>query len=132
MLCVREEARKWLEQSIEDLNTAKDTLSTGHYYAVAFWSHQAAEKALNALLIDGGKAVGTHDLNELLNVIHDELNIPINDVLSDVNKLTVHYTISRYPDAANGVPARLYSKSYAEELLSSAQRVVEWVRRNLQ
>ncbi|WP_338598223.1 HEPN domain-containing protein [Sulfolobus tengchongensis] len=129
---MRDEARKWLEQAIEDLNTAKDIINAGHYYASAFWSQQAAEKALKAFLIEKGKIVRTHDLNEIVEIIKQELGVSVDEIFEDANKLTVHYTISRYPDAANGVPARIYTRSDAEELLVRAQRVIEWVKRNLQ
>ena len=33
---MREEAEKWFKQALEDLQTARDTISTGHYYAAVF------------------------------------------------------------------------------------------------
>ena len=36
----------WWEQSEEDLATARSNLESGRYYASAFFSQQAAEKAL--------------------------------------------------------------------------------------
>lgn len=122
---MREEAKKWFQQALEDL-------STGHYYASAFWAQQSAEKALKALLIDLGKMTRTHDLNEILDEIQREAGIRGDEIRQDVTKLTVHYTIARYPDAANAVPARLYSKEDAEDLIRRAERVVEWVKRYLQ
>jgi HEPN domain-containing protein len=35
--------------------------------------------------------------------------------------------ISRYPDAANGIPAQNYDRSRAEELVGLAERVERWV-----
>nr|WP_281351091.1 HEPN domain-containing protein [Acidianus brierleyi] len=40
--------------------------------------------------------------------------------------------MSRYPDVANSLPAELYSKEDAEELVRRSEKVVTWVRRNLQ
>ncbi|MDT7901812.1 MAG: HEPN domain-containing protein [Acidianus sp.] len=40
--------------------------------------------------------------------------------------------MARYPDAANAVPARLYSKEDAEDLIKRAERIIEWVKRYLQ
>ncbi|WP_291766988.1 HEPN domain-containing protein [Caldivirga sp. UBA161] len=128
---MREEAEKWFKQALEDLATAKDTIATGHYYASAFWAQQAAEKALKALLLDKGKIERTHDLNHLLNVIKEEVGMPVDEIRAEVNKLTLHYIISRYPNAANTVPYLLYNKDDAEELVKKAEKVVEWVRRNL-
>lgn len=44
-----EEGLRWLDQAQADLKTAKDCLKDGNYYASAFFSHQAAEKALKGL-----------------------------------------------------------------------------------
>jgi HEPN domain-containing protein len=52
---MREEAKKWFQQALEDLSTAKDTFFTGH--ASAFWAQESAEKALKALLINFGKTI---------------------------------------------------------------------------
>ncbi|QOJ79256.1 HEPN domain-containing protein [Infirmifilum lucidum] len=129
---MREEAVRWFEQCLADLSTAEDLLRTAHYYAAAFYSQQAAEKALKALLIASGKAVRTHDLVEMLDIIERELRVSVDEIRADASKLTIHYVVSRYPDAANAVPARIYSREDAEDLLRRASRVVEWVRRHLQ
>jgi len=86
---MREEAEKWFKQAIEDLSTAKDTINTGHYYAAVFWAEQAAEKALKSLLLNLGKTIRSHDLNELLNIIKTESSISVDEIRDDVRKLTV-------------------------------------------
>jgi HEPN domain-containing protein len=52
-----------------------------------------------------------------LDEIQRESGIRGDETRQDVDKLTVHYTIARYPDVANAVPARLYSKEDAEDLI---------------
>jgi HEPN domain-containing protein len=128
---MREEALKWYQQALEDLLTAEHLFNTHRYYAVAFWSQQAAEKALRAFLISHGKVVRSHDLNEILDIIERELSITVNEIREDANKLTIHF-ISRYPDAANSIPARIYSRNDAEDLLKRVKKVIEWVKRYLQ
>jgi HEPN domain-containing protein len=129
---VREEALKWYQQALEDLLTAEQLFKAQRYYAVAFWSQQAAEKALKALLIFSGKIVRTHDLNEIIDIVEKELLINVSEIRDDANKLTIHYIVSRYPDAANSIPARIYSINDAEDLLRRAKKVIEWVKQNLQ
>ena len=51
---------------LEDLNATKVLLNNNKYYASAFYSHQAAEKCLEALLLYFGKDVKTHDLSKML------------------------------------------------------------------
>jgi HEPN domain-containing protein len=80
---MRAEAEKWLKQALEDLATAKDTIATGHYYAVAFWAEQAAKKALRALLISEGREERSHDLLELLDIIEEETGLPVEEIRGD-------------------------------------------------
>ncbi|WP_291998617.1 HEPN domain-containing protein [Caldivirga sp.] len=128
---MREEVYKWLQQAFDDLATAKDMVATGHYYAAAFWAQQSADKALKALALSLGKVLRTHDLSEILNTIHEESGLPIDDVKQDANKLTIHYVVSRYPNAANAIPSRIYSRDDAEDLVRRAEKVIQWVRQNL-
>ncbi|MDR7551298.1 MAG: HEPN domain-containing protein, partial [Armatimonadota bacterium] len=49
------------------------------------------------------------------------------EVLSDLRLLNPEYATSRYPDAANGVPAENYDERRATALLQAAERVQRWV-----
>jgi HEPN domain-containing protein len=40
--------------------------------------------------------------------------------------------ITRYPDAANGVPYDLYDKEIADERLKLSQKVLKWVEKELE
>lgn len=61
------EGLRWLEQAEADLKTARDCIDDGNYYATAFFSQQAAEKALKAFLYSRGyRALLTHSILELL------------------------------------------------------------------
>ncbi|MEM2424954.1 MAG: HEPN domain-containing protein [Candidatus Bathyarchaeia archaeon] len=129
---MRREAFLWLIQAERDLKKAVNDLRTEDWDSAAFWSQQAAEKSLKALLIDGGKVYRGHDLLEMAHIIRDNLGIDVEVIMDDLRELTIHYTISRYPNAANAVPSELYTKDRAEELVTRARRVLEWVKRNLQ
>jgi len=48
---VQREAEIWLGQAERDLKKAENDLATGDWDSAAFWSQQAAEKALKALLL---------------------------------------------------------------------------------
>jgi len=125
---MRENVELWLKQSLEDLDTAKVLLNTNKYYASAFYSHQAAKKALKALLLYFGKDVKTHDLSKMLDIIKEEVNLNVEEVRKEALKLNPNYTISRYPDAANSLPYLLYDKSDAEEYLKMAEKIINWVK----
>ncbi|MFA4700349.1 HEPN domain-containing protein [Pyrococcus kukulkanii] len=126
---MREEARLLWEQALEDLKTAEVLIEAGRYYASVFFSQQAAEKALKALYIEVKKELPpkTHSLIRL----SEELNIKDEEILDAVLDLNPEYTVTRYPDAANEVPARIYNRRSAVEHFEKAKKVVEFCRKRL-
>jgi len=123
---MRKEAEQWLKQAESDLKNAKLLLKHGAYDLVAFLSHQIAEKALKHKIIKENKDIPakTHNLKELGDVVE----CPI-DVAVALRDLTPHYIISRYPDAANAIPAEIYTEKIAKMCLENAELVMEWCRK---
>jgi len=123
---VREEVRRLWLQALEDLKTAEVLLEAGRFYASVFFSQQAAEKALKALYIHERAEVPprTHNLLDLLEAlgVSDEA---LRDAAMD---LTPEYVVTRYPDAANGVPAALYNREMAVTHFHKAKLIVDFVR----
>ena len=126
---MRENVELWLKQSLEDLDTAKVLLNNNKYYASTFYSHQTAEKCLEALLLYFGKDVKTHDLSKMLDIIKEDVNLNVEEIRKEALKLNPNYTISKYPDAANSLPYLLYDKNDAEEYLNMAEKIVNWVKK---
>jgi len=129
-----DECLKWMEQAQEDLKTAKILLAQGVFYASVFFSHQAVEKALKAVLLKNGKDPGKiHSLPDLVEILETELDLSVpEDIRSAVYEINPHYVITRYPDAANGVPAKAYNRVKADEIFNKSQEVLKWSRQNLQ
>lgn len=127
---MREETRRLWLQALEDLETAKVMLENRRFYASAFFSHQAAEKALKALFIEVKRELSpkTHNLLELL----EGLDIRDEDVLDVAMELNPEYVVSRYPDAANGVPAQMYNERIARKRYEEAFHIVEYCRGKIQ
>lgn len=125
---MREESKRWWSQALEDLKAAQGNLESKLYYVCAFFSQQAAEKALKALYIEVKREPQprTHDLTELGKL----LTVPkaIMDCLIELNP---GFVVTRYPDAANGIPARMYNERIAASHLEKAKKVIEWVRNRL-
>lgn len=122
----RESLRLW-EQAREDLDTADKLIGVGKYYASVFFSEQAAEKGLKVLYLERKRRVAfTHDLMELT----EELEAPEN-VSHAAAELSPDYLTTRYPDAANAVPAKLYDRASAQMHLELSRQVMEWVKREL-
>ncbi len=130
---MRAEARLWLEQARRDLEAARHLAQTRDWFASVFWCHQVAEKALKALLIASGKAARGHNLLELVRVVESELGVePPREVVRCARYLNPHYMISRYPDAANGLPYELYEEEDALKAIECAEVVLGWVEQLLQ
>lgn len=114
---------------MEDLKAAELNLGSRLFYVCAFLSQQAAEKALKALYIEVKREPQprTHDLTEL----GTSLQVPV-DIMDILIELNPVFVVSRYPDAANGIPARMYNERLASSHLDQARRVIEWARERLQ
>jgi HEPN domain-containing protein len=124
---MRKEVERWFLQAKADFKTAKDCLKAKNYYASVFFSQQAVEKALKAFFIHKKRTLHpkTHDLTELV----AELKVKKFERIA--RKLTPEFVITRYPDAANGVPFMLYDEEDAKEALGYAREVFFWVRAKL-
>lgn len=122
---MRKEIQRWLEQAIEELETAEILLNSKKYFACAFWCQQSLEKFLKALYMHQKKeSIGTtHSLTYLAR----QLNVP-EKYNSFLRNLTKEYFFSRYPDATNDTPYKTYSKSEVEEYLTKTKEVSEWIK----
>ncbi len=123
------EFRRWIESSRRTLQSATRDAEAGDYNWACFKAHQAAEKALKALLWGCGKPAYGHMLPKLLDAIERELSIEVptsvKEACSRLNKL---YTPTRYPDVwTEGIPEDYYTRSEADEAINLAKSVIEWV-----
>jgi len=125
---MRKEVDDWYTQAMADLKTAKNCLKSGDYYASAFFSQQAAEKALKALYIKEKKELPprTHSLIR----IGQALDAPA-DITPALRDLSPEYIITRYPNAAYGIPADIYDEEKAKDRLRKARVILQWVRERL-
>ncbi|MCX8204646.1 MAG: HEPN domain-containing protein [Candidatus Nezhaarchaeota archaeon] len=123
---IREEALDWWSEAKHNLRQARKNFDIEEYSVAAFLCHQAAEKALKALYIVSKSRLPPrgHDLVKLGRLLDAE------EVMDELKTLNPHYTISRYPNAANTVPSELYTKEMAERCLLAAARVFEWAKSN--
>ena len=125
---MRPEAQGWWEQAQEDLQSARATLDAARYYVCAFLCQQALEKALESVWIERLRELPpkTHDLTDLA----EKLAAPegLSTVLKEINPA---YATARYPDAANGLPARAFNDEIARRLLAGAEKVMDWCRSEL-
>jgi len=125
---MRREIERLLKQADRDLDNARKNLTIEAYEVTAFLAEQAVEKYLKAAWVVAKKepAPHTHALTEL----GQGLDVPT-DLRRHLADLTLDYTVSRYPDAANAVPYELYDEQTARAKVETAQAVIAWLRRKI-
>jgi HEPN domain-containing protein len=121
---MREEVSNWWKQAKKDLESAEKNLGIEEYYITAFLAQQSVEKSLKSLYIHKVReAPGpTHSLIYL----GKKVGIP-EEYHTMLRKLNPDFVITRYPDAANGIPYELYDKKIAVERLNIAKKIHKWI-----
>lgn len=124
---MREEVKNWLKQAQEDLKSAVAVYDIGRYYVAAFLSQQAVEKGLKALYIYKKKEnIVTHNLIELAR----KVGFP-KDKFHILKEINPDYVVTRYIDAANGLPADIYDEAITKEHINYAKEAMEWISEQL-
>jgi len=125
---MRLEILRFWEQAQEDLETARYNSAGGKFYAAAFFCQQAVEKALKALYMHQTREPppSTHSL-----VVLGRLVDAPKSFRRFLKELTAEYVVSRYPNATDEIPARLYDAELVAEYVSKAQEVLAWVQKTL-
>ena len=122
---MRQEVERLLKQADRDLENARKSITIDAYEVSAFLAQQSVEKYLKGIwvLLKKEPAPHTHSLTEL----GDGLGVPpeLRRYLAD---LTPDYTVSRCPNAANGVPYELYDEATAQAKVEEAEQVIRWLR----
>jgi len=116
-----------VEAAKEDLFDADDAIRRGRWFRAAFFSQQAVEKALKALffVVRREEPPHIHTVTELYKLLKDagfSLQRDLEDQLYILNK---YYTVTRYPDAANGLPSEAVDRIEAERAYGLAVEVVK-------
>jgi len=125
-----DEAKRWLEESIEELKTAHWDLEGKQYNAVCFWCQQAAEKALKSYLYYvGERVIWEHSVGELAKKCAN-YDKNFTKLIEKGIILDKYYIPTRYP---NGLPYPLVpTKSFTEdesaEALSLAEEIINLVK----
>lgn len=120
------ESRRWFRQAQADMEVVCVLRSGGHYAPACFYSQQAAEKALKAVLYSqGSRVVVGHSVRELARQCerHDST---FAGVAGEAALLDQFYIPTRYPNGlpSPAVPSETYVAPQAEAAYQAAERVV--------
>lgn len=129
---MRKETAGWLRQAEADLETAKDSLTQGHYEWSCFQSQQAAEKVLKACLSHLGytSALRGHSIKTLLKECAAK-RMELSNLEEKARFLDDFYIPTRYPNGLEEglAPVDYYDKEDAERCLGSATSILTAVKK---
>ena len=115
-----------MSEASADLRHAEKSLEIGHYNWACFAARQAAEKALKALAMHIlGELPRSHDLVRLYRLVRDQAGLALDE--EALARLTMYYTVARYPNAGLEAPSEEVSRGQAEEAVATARRVLDEV-----
>ena len=128
MILDEEEFERWLRSAKLTLRSALRDSEAGDHNWACFKAHQAAEKALKALLWGIGEPAYGHSLKALAERVREVgLEAP-SWLIRAATRLSGYYTPTRYPDVwSEGIPEEYYTEEEAGEAIALARRIVEWV-----
>lgn len=124
-------ARRWLLQAEHDFEQAKKSAADGSFAYAAFFSEQAAQKALKAFLFKSGRrSIVIHSVAALAREA-SELEPAFQPLMDNGRRLDRHYLASRYPDALPepATPFESYSREDAQEALAAAEEYLALARK---
>ncbi len=127
-----EEGLRWLEQAEEDLRWAVALAQQGGYHIACFLAQQVSEKALKAFLYAQGEPIVTGHSVERLCARAAGADPDFAEKCQTWSILDGFYVPTRYPNSLpDSIPARVYTRPAAENAVSLAKEVVEFVRKKL-
>lgn len=116
----------WMAQAKRDLGRAHIDLKYEYWEWACFTSQQAAEKAVEALLMSRGYSVWGHSVTAMLRRLAEEIEVPA-DLIARAQLLDTFYIPSRYPNGfPEGKPADYYGHEHAEEAIRAATEIIEF------
>jgi len=126
-----DEAFRWLDEALWDLDTAKILYREKRYNAAVFYAHQSAEKAAKALLYKYHESPWGHGVRDLLERFYNISNVNREEkILSYARELDIHYIPSRYPNAhPSGTPHEAYDEEIASNMILKAEKIIDYCRR---
>ncbi|MFO8016824.1 MAG: HEPN domain-containing protein [Candidatus Woesearchaeota archaeon] len=125
---MREEIKRWIEQSDSDMEGARFNFEGEKYYIAAFLCQQAVEKALKALFLyeKRGEVPQSHSLIYLAS----NTGVP-KDFLSFLKELTPKFVDTRYPDASVDLPSNIYDEENTKRIIDKSEEVLKWIRKKM-
>jgi HEPN domain-containing protein len=128
---VPERSKDWLRQAESDRRHARHARDDGDFDWAAFACHQAAERAIKAVLQKRHLDAWGHTLSLLLTNLPPEAR-PEPAIVDQAKALDKHYIPTRYPNGfERGAPVDFYTRRDADESIAAAETILEFCRRQI-
>lgn len=128
----RREGLRWLEQAEADRQGAQLLFDGASYHLACFVAQQVAEKALKAFIYTQGEELVVGHSVEALCRWAAEFDADFERLREEAAPLDGYYIPTRYPNSLpDSIPARVYTRSVAGEVLRLADQTLRLVREKL-
>ncbi len=122
-----DDPQEWLNRARSNLALAKNRIPDVYMEDLCFEAHQAAEKAIKAVMIGRGiEFPYVHDLGRLLTLL-EESGETIPSGIRHADELTPYAVATRYPGTVGPITAEEYAQA-----VEIAEAVVSWSEEQLQ
>ncbi|WP_291766413.1 HEPN domain-containing protein [Caldivirga sp. UBA161] len=127
---MRRESLLWIRAAEDDLIDAEIMLKASRWFRVAFHAQQAVEEALKALffIVRREEPPKIHTITELYRMLKESGFTLPSDLEHQLYVFNKYYTVTRYPDAAGGLPSESVDEVEARRALELAKRIVEYAK----
>lgn len=126
------EGSRWLEQALADRKGAQLLLDGESYHLACFVGQQVAEKVLKAFLYTQGEDIVVGHSVEALCRWASEYDPEFEVLRQSIAPLDGYYIPTRYPNGLpDSIPARVYTRPVAEEVLRLCDMAIRLVREKL-
>lgn len=128
---MRSEAIRWFDEALWDYETAEILHREKRFNAAVFYAHQAAEKAVKALLYYVNEAPWGHSIRVLLERYFERKGMKLNhELIIHARELDRHYIPSRYPNAhPEGTPHEAYDEHVSSRALEASKKIINFVKK---
>jgi HEPN domain-containing protein len=132
---VRRDIYWWLQSAKDDYGSAVHLYRAGFHANALNLLHTATEKALKAAILSTGKrypiGVEGHKLSVLYAMIKPRLRLS-RELEDIILQLTPLYLPTKYPNAAFGIPSRIYGKNFSSRYVTKVGKILRWIERGIE
>ena len=123
-----ERSEDWMKQAERDLKTAEKLLKEQIYEWACFIAHQAAEKAVKAVIQKLGGIGWGHSINNLLKLLSEKIEVK-KELLNLAKTLDKYYVPTRYPNSfETGSPYEYFTREEAEKAILHSREIIRFCK----